>query len=89
MGGYVSVEERFMYKLWLALGIVSMLTGILGFYYQEIVRHSTWTWSQLKTIESAVSMTVSIAGALLVVAAVEYIRKRKPKGGQSDKTEIS
>ena len=71
-----------MYKLWLVLGMVSLLTSILGFYYQETVRHSPWNWSQLRTIESAVSMTVSIAGALLVVAAVEYIRKRKPKGGK-------
>jgi hypothetical protein len=71
-----------MYKLWLVLGMVSLLTSILGFSYQEIFRHSPWNWSQLKTIESAVSMTVSVAGALLVVAAVEYIRTRKPKGGK-------
>ena len=71
-----------MYKVWLVLGIVSLLTGILGFSYQEIVRHSPWNWSQLRTIESAVSITVSIGGALLVVAIAEYIRKRNPKGGK-------
>ncbi len=66
-----------MYKLWLVLGIVSLLTGILGYSYQEIVRHSIWNWPQLRTIESAVSMTVSVAVALLVVATVEYIGKRR------------
>ncbi len=78
----MSGEKRFMYKVWLVLGIVSLLTGILGFSYQEIVRHSPWNWSQLRTIESAVSITVSIGGALLVVAIAEYIRKRNPKGGK-------
>ena len=47
-----------MYKLWLVLGMVSLLIGILGYSYQEIVRHANWNWWQLTTIESAVSIMV-------------------------------
>ena len=63
-----------MAKLWLFLGAISLCMGVAGYVYQDVVRHSMWSWSQVITTETAVSVTISVGIVLLFVALVDYKR---------------
>lgn len=65
--------------IWLILGIIALVIGFAGFFYQEAERHAEWSWSQLHTIESAVSVALAVGIVLIVVAAVEYIWRRRSR----------
>lgn len=65
--------------LWLILGVIALVIGLAGFYYQELERHADWSWSQLHTIESAVSVAIAIGIVLILVAVIEYIWRRRSR----------
>ena len=65
-----------MPRLWAVLGVLSLLTGIFFYFEQELGRHIHWSWYQLISFETAVSVAVFVGIALLVVAVVEFIWKK-------------
>ena len=74
-----------MPKLWLILGIVSLLIGLFGYIDQEVRRHASWSWVQVGNHESAVGIAMSVGIALLAVAVAEYVRSRKTNGRDPSK----
>jgi len=66
-----------MPKLWLALGIVSLFIAAYGYIDQEVFRHAGWSWRQFMHTESVVAIALCVGIALLVVAIVEFINRRR------------
>ena len=58
-----------MNKLWLSLGLLSLVTGLGGYIHQELIPVS-WSWEQFWHHEVLIAIAVSVGVALLVVGLI-------------------
>ncbi len=58
-----------MNKVWLALGLLSLVTGLGGYIHQELIP-SPWSWEQFWHHEVLIAIAVSVGVTLLVVGLV-------------------
>ena len=66
-----------MPTLWMNLGIIAIIFSIILYSYQEVVKNALWSWRQVFSMETAVSIALFIGVTLLFVALVERDREKK------------
>ena len=58
-----------MSKLWLSLGLFSLVIGLGGYIHQELIPAS-WSWEQFWHHEVLIAIAVSVGVTLLVVGII-------------------
>ena len=58
-----------MSKLWLSLGLLSLVTGLGGYMHQELIG-SSWNSSQFWHHEVLIAIAVSVGVTLITVALI-------------------
>ena len=63
-------------RLWIILGILGVLAGILLYIIRVLLGDDHWCWDGFLSLETAVSILGFVGVALLVVVVVEQWWKR-------------
>ncbi len=66
-----------MPKLWLVIGIVSILTSIGIYLDQELRLNASWSWDQFLHHETFIAIAGILGIALLFVALFDKIAKNR------------
>ena len=66
-----------MTKVWLTLGLISLLAGIGLYFDQELRLHASWSWEQFLHHESFIAIAGSVGTVLVLVALADYLTKKR------------